>query len=115
MEKVILPTDLKYENMEYELECFDINNNIQNNPIPKEIVELVSKIKEYSVNNTSKERFCKIICGKRPYNMNSVSGLYKNGVAFIVSPTNFVVPCSLLRVYSLFSNQLTKPLSWLLN
>lgn len=80
------------------------NVNLDHVNIPERIMKIVNEAKELKEGPPEKELF-KVICGERPYNKNAVSkdDLYKNGIAFIVDDSSpLSVPCSLLRVYSLF-------------
>ena len=68
------------------------------------VAEIVEKIKSFKPDRLQKPKDFKILCGLKPYKKNAVKkpSLYKNGIAFIVDPISLTVPCSLLRVYSLF-------------
>lgn len=95
---------------ETENVCFKLDDNFC---VSNEIQDLVRDIKNFDYTSFNEEKRYKILCGYRPYNKCAVQNnkLYKNGIAFIVDPTNFVVPCSLLRVYSLFFKSTDKAVS----
>lgn len=77
------------------------------------ILKIVTDVKNYQEKKIDVNTKYKVICGEKPYNKNAVinNPLYKNGLAFIVDPTNFTVPCSLLRVYSLLFQSTDKAVS----
>ncbi len=99
-----LITDLEIDDVEYEIDIDEGNVNIESIVIPEYICKIVADAKNLHDDRIDKNISYKVICGKKPYNKNAVqsSNLYKNGIAFIVSPTSLTLPCSLLRIYSLF-------------
>lgn len=84
----------------------NVNNfaTIADNPFFNELDTLIDEIKITKHESTESLDDYKIICGLKPYCNNAVKNnkLYKNGIAFITKVTNYTVPSSLLRIYSLF-------------
>lgn len=99
-----LITDLEMNDIECEINIDEGNVDIKSVEIPEYIRQIVASAKEISDGQDNEKMRYKVICGKEPYNKNAVTDndLYQNGIAFIVDPTSLTVPCSLLRIYSLF-------------
>lgn len=99
-----LITDLEINDVECKINIDEGNADIKSVKIPKYIRQIVASAKKLPDNRIVIKEGYKVICGEKPYYKNAVqsNNLYKNGIAFIVRPTSLTVPCSLLRIYSLF-------------
>lgn len=100
-----LITDLEMNDVECEINIDEGNVDIESLEIPDYIRQIVADAQKISDGQDNEKMRYKVICGKEPYNKNAVTKKkkpYKNGIAFIVDPTSLTVPCSLLRIYSLF-------------
>ena len=92
---------LEEKNIEINVNDFA---TIADNPFFNELDTLIDEIKITKDESTESLDDYKIICGLKPYCNNAVKNNkpYKNGIAFITKFTDYTVPSSLLRIYSLF-------------